>query len=112
VKGQCYNISANRYETLNDIAEALVKEYHLKGSVKWVEPPIGDPAVQFDRMLLGFSQWVGSEKLRKDTNWRDKRMLFSEGLHVYRLAYEAHLEKGEWNGMRIQRAGEQRVLKF
>jgi hypothetical protein len=36
-------------------------------------------------MLMAFSQWVGSEKLRRDTEWRDRRMLFSEGLVGYRI---------------------------
>jgi hypothetical protein len=31
-------------------------------------------------MLMAFSQWVGSEKLRRDTGWKDRRMLFSKGL--------------------------------
>lgn len=32
------------------------------------------------RVLMGFSQWVGSEKLRRDTGWKDRRMVFSEGI--------------------------------
>lgn len=48
----------------------------------------------FNRMLLGFSQWVGSEKLRKDTEWCDRRQLFSKGIHIYRLAYEVAIKRG------------------
>jgi hypothetical protein len=47
------------------------------------------------RMLMGFSQWVGSEKLRRDTGWTDRRMVFSEGIEQYRIAYEAAVEKGD-----------------
>jgi len=46
-------------------------------------------------MLMGFSQWVGSEKLRRDTGWRDRRILFSEGIRQYRGAYEAAVERGD-----------------
>jgi hypothetical protein len=43
---------------------------------------------------VGWSQWVGSPKLRADTGWTDKRMLFSEGIQQYRLGYEAAKELG------------------
>jgi hypothetical protein len=36
-------------------------------------------------MLMGFSQWVGSGKVGRDTGWRDRRMLFSEGIVGYRI---------------------------
>jgi nucleoside-diphosphate-sugar epimerase len=68
VRGQCYNISASRYETLGDILRALVKEYGIEGGVKFLKREEGElgPVVG-KRVLMGFSQWVGSEKLRRDT---------------------------------------------
>ncbi|KUJ14889.1 NAD(P)-binding protein [Mollisia scopiformis] len=92
VAGQCYNISSRRFETLDEILNALVKEYGIEGGVRYVkrEGPPGPKA-----KLLGFSQWVGSEKLRRDTGWTDKRLLFSEGVKQYRVAYEAAVERGD-----------------
>jgi nucleoside-diphosphate-sugar epimerase len=51
--------------------------------------------------LIGFSQWTGSDKLRKLTGWKDQRPLFTQGLKQYRLAYEAAIAKGYQN--RIQK---------
>ena len=49
VKGQCYNISGDRYETLEEVVNALIKEYNL---------PVREE-IQFDSLqsVLGFSQW-------------------------------------------------------
>ena len=59
--------------------------------------------------VMGFSQWVGSEKLRKDTGWKDRRKLFSEGIHQYRLAYEVAIERGGGVSAKLsKRAAEQR----
>lgn len=88
VKGQCYNISSHQYETLFEVADALVHEYKIEGGVKHLPPPDKD-GVDVVQMLIGFSQWVSSEKLRKDVGWRDKRRPFAEIVHVYRKAYEA-----------------------
>ncbi|MCJ1248118.1 hypothetical protein MMC30_005333 [Trapelia coarctata] len=96
VKGQCYNVSGYRYETLEDVAKALVKEYHIRGGVKFVSAEgIGVPLPV--QALLGASQWVGSEKVRNDVSWKDKRLLFTEGLHTYRGAYEAAIEQEHGN---------------
>lgn len=91
VAGQCYSISSRRFETVNEVLNALVKEYGIPGGVKYVERE-GAPGPR--AKLLGFSQYVGSEKLRKDTGWTDKRKLFSEGINQYRVAYEAAVERG------------------
>ena len=95
--GQCYNISGCRYEILEEVAEALIKEYGLKGGVRYecdAKSEEGMP-VQFDvfELLCGFSQWVGSEKVRREVGWRDRRQLFSKGLKMYRLAYEGAVEQ-------------------
>ncbi|KAE8448086.1 hypothetical protein EG329_009851 [Mollisiaceae sp. DMI_Dod_QoI] len=39
VKGKCYNISAREFETLDDIAKALVKEFGIADGVKYVDGP-------------------------------------------------------------------------
>jgi nucleoside-diphosphate-sugar epimerase len=92
VAGQCYNVSASKFETLWDVLSALVQEYGIEGGVKFVKREGGmGPRAK----LLGFSQWVGSEKLRMDTGWKDRRMLFSEGIKQYRIAYEAAVDRGD-----------------
>ena len=40
--------------------------------------------------MSGYSQWVGSEKLRKDVGWSDKK----SDLHQYRLASEIAAANG------------------
>lgn len=95
VAGQCFNISASEYETLEDIAEALVKEYGISGGVKWGVDESEGPATNFMRMLMGFSQWVAGEKVMSLTGWKDKRRLFSEEVGVYRRAFELEVGKGE-----------------
>jgi hypothetical protein len=97
VKNQSYNISSHRYETLDEIARALVAEYSITAGVKYLQgtykegdSPDRNPA----RFLLEFNQWTGSEKLRRDTGWIDKRIIFSEGLGQYRGAYGVFAEMG------------------
>ena len=101
VKGQCYNVSGRRYETLEEVATALVEDYKIKGGVKYL-PEKKNTGVDVVQMLIGFSQWVGSEKLRRDVGWRDKRQLFSEAVHTYRKAYEAAVAQNHGNVQKIQ----------
>jgi nucleoside-diphosphate-sugar epimerase len=96
-RGECFNISSYRYETLEEIAHALVKEYGIQDGATF-DPeawPIGDrPDVNLSRIVFGFSQWVGSEKLRKLTRWTQTRPLFSMALKRYKVAFEAALVLG------------------
>ncbi|OGM45242.1 hypothetical protein ABOM_005860 [Aspergillus bombycis] len=103
VAGQCYNISARRYEVLEEIAQALVKEYGIGGDVVYA-PPSKAPGEDFDiiQVLTGFSQWVGSEKLRQDVGWKDRKLLFSEGVKAYRVAYEEAVRSGHSNVQRVR----------
>ena len=101
VKGQCYNISGRRYETLEEIAHALVEEYEIKGGVKYL-PERKTTGVDVVQMLIGFSQWVDSEKLRREIGWTDKRQLFSHAVHTYRKAYEAAVAQNHDNVQKIQ----------
>ncbi|KAK4183260.1 NAD dependent epimerase/ dehydratase [Podospora australis] len=85
VEGQVFNISPHRYETAQEIEEALVREY--KGlTVKYDE---SDNSSVWLSMLAAFPQWTDSSKLRRLTGWEDKRPLFSEALGVYRRSFEA-----------------------
>ncbi|KAK7975502.1 hypothetical protein PG990_007314 [Apiospora arundinis] len=104
VNGQCFNISACKYETARDVLTALAKEYKFPGGAVFKHGsaersgPDGDPALT---AVFGFSQWVDSRKIRDCTGWTEKRMLFSEDLHVYRMAYEAAVasDQGETSAM-------------
>ena len=103
VKGQCYNISGRRYETLEEVANALVQEYNIKGGVKYLpEKAKANTGPDVVQMLIGFSQWVGSEKLRRDVGWRDRRQPFSEAVHTYRKAYEAAVAQRHGNVEKIE----------
>lgn len=89
VEGQVFNISARRYETVDEIGKALLAEYSNLAGLKYVHPeqlPLQENP--WPAALIDFPQWTSSEKLRQVTGWRDVRPLFSEGMHVYRLAYE------------------------
>ncbi|KAI0829551.1 NAD(P)-binding protein [Hypoxylon sp. FL0890] len=97
VAGQCFNISAQRYDPLGSIAKALEVEYELTGGVV----RDGDLAPSLD-MLLGYSQWMDSTKIRRLTGWTDKRMLLSENIHAYRLAYEEAARRGHEGVPRIK----------
>ena len=101
VKGQCNNISGHRYETLEEVASALVGEYKIAGGVKFL-PESEKKGVDVVQMLYRFSQWVGSGKLRGNIGWKDKRQLFSEGLQIYRKAYEAAVAQKHGNVEKIQ----------
>ncbi|XXH02943.1 putative serine/threonine-protein kinase iks1 [Hypoxylon texense] len=100
VAGQCFNVSAHRYETLADLAKALAAEYGLRGGV--VPASAGDKSAPFADLALGYSQWVDSTKIRRLTGWSDKRMLLSENLHVYRLAYEEAARRGHEGVLRVK----------
>ncbi|KAI1078966.1 NAD(P)-binding protein [Whalleya microplaca] len=99
VAGQCFNISGYRYETLAEIASALTKEYGLSGGVH-EGAPLAEAS--FSKFVFGYSQWVGSAKIRKLTGWSDKRMLLSENLHAYRLAYEEAERRGDEGVLRVK----------
>ena len=85
VAGQMYNISGERYETVREVCTALAKEYGLK--VRFAVEA-GSEFPTGLHFVLGFSQWVGSDKIRK-LGWRDVRAAFSDDMGVYRKAYEA-----------------------
>ncbi|CAH0046017.1 unnamed protein product [Clonostachys solani] len=101
VRGHVFNISSHRYETVDEIARALIAEYNIQGHPKYVDAE-GREAVLWMPMLVNFPQWVDSTKLRRATGWKDHRPLFSEALHVYRMAYEAAQEAGDEGVLRVQ----------
>lgn len=101
VAGECYNIASSNFETLGQVADALVAMYDIKGGVRYLPPP-EKTGVDVVQMLIGFSQWVGSEKLRQAVGWKEKRQSFSQGLQMYRRAYEAAVKLEDPNVERIQ----------
>lgn len=57
VRQQVYNISAEEFETLDDILRSLVREYGVEGGVRYVKLEGRESImVDRDRMLMGFSQ--------------------------------------------------------
>lgn len=99
VAGQCYNVSGRRYETAEEVGGALVRAYGLRRGVVF-EPTDWsgfDPLV----FLVDFSQWVGSDKIRDELGWRDRRPLFSENIASYRVAFEEFVKLGLGNTQQI-----------
>lgn len=86
VSQQAYNISNSKYETAQDIGEALAKSYGLKLEF---EAPVGEVDFSSVHGLANFWQWVGSDKIRADIGWKEKKSTFITGIEEYRLAYEA-----------------------
>lgn len=90
VAGQVFNISARRYETVDELGKALVSEYSLSHGVEYLDPVDLAPGENpWPPLLVDFPQWTGSEKLRRVTGWSDHRPLFTEALHLFRVAYDA-----------------------
>lgn len=109
VAGQVFNISARRYETVEEIGRALVAEYGIEKGVRYVDTTaatseqadeeVVDPWPPY---LVDSPQWTGSEKLRRVTGWSDHRPLFAEAVRVYRIAYEAAKTAGHENVLKIK----------
>lgn len=109
VTGQVFNISARRYETVEEIGLALVAEYGIEGGARYADD-VAEPASPAGEVglidpwppyLVDFPQWTGSEKLRRVTGWSDQRPLFTEALHVYRVAYEAAKNANNENVLKV-----------
>jgi hypothetical protein len=109
VGGECFNISSHRFETFEEIAQALVKEYEIEGSVKWGPIPEGNVDVLFERGTLCFfsslamnnntamkncccfemvlTNWLlqltGSDKLRILIGFKYQRQLFAKRFTQY-----------------------------
>ncbi|KAF7543068.1 hypothetical protein G7Z17_g11039 [Cylindrodendrum hubeiense] len=102
VEGEVFNISSEQYETAEKVLRAAAEEYGLRGGVKYVDlkdvGPGEDPSLA---MVVGFPQWTCSQKLRRVTGWMDRRLPFSDAIHVHRLAYEAASAMGDDNVEKI-----------
>ncbi|KAJ4259557.1 hypothetical protein NW762_007486 [Fusarium torreyae] len=104
VGGQFFNISGHRYETLDEIAASVAKEYNFEHGVKIVPHSEAEPSVPPGlHWVFSFSQWVGSDKIRSLTGWKDRRALFSESIHAHRLAYDAYKNRGHSNVAEIRK---------
>lgn len=102
VSGQVFNISARRYETVDEVGRALAAEYGISKGLKYVDKKeLVTGENPWPPGLVDFPQWTGSEKLRSITGWRDHRPLFSETIHVYRVAYEAAQSAGHENVQKV-----------
>ncbi|KAI0976753.1 hypothetical protein F4678DRAFT_123306 [Xylaria arbuscula] len=103
VNGECFNISAHRYETVSDIVAALSAEYGIRGGIALTPlAEVKKPELRVLDPVLGFTQWVDSTKIRRLTGWTDKKPLFSENLPVYRRAYDAAARAGDAGVARIR----------
>ncbi|ETS74510.1 hypothetical protein PFICI_14376 [Pestalotiopsis fici W106-1] len=102
VAGQCYNISAAKYETAGQVLKAVAKEYGFSEGSKFESGVDTTPADESLAPIFGFSQWVGSEKIRGLTGWSDRQALFTENLGVYRRSYDAAVASKHEDLSRVQ----------
>ncbi|EKG13770.1 hypothetical protein MPH_09079 [Macrophomina phaseolina MS6] len=93
VRQQVFNIAGSRYETLGQIAGALVGEYGVSGGAKF-QPKKKHVKKGLENFIAKFSEWVSSEKIRRITGWNDKTAIFHEKIHLYRQFYEAARAQG------------------
>ncbi|KAF6809461.1 NAD dependent epimerase [Colletotrichum sojae] len=104
IAGKIFNVSGRQYETLKEVGDALAAEYGFTGGARLGLGPEEIPADDMTGLLVfGRSQWVDSDKIRKVTGWADRRLLFSENVGAYRLAYEAAKTQGSDNVGSISR---------
>ncbi|GKT41182.1 uncharacterized protein ColSpa_01363 [Colletotrichum spaethianum] len=98
VEGQTFNISAQRYETVDEVAQALTVEYGIQGGLQYVDSStLKEGEDPWPPGIISFPQWTDSTKLTSLTGWKHHRPLFSESIHVYRLGYEATSVAGHEN---------------
>ncbi|KAI0593656.1 NAD(P)-binding protein [Biscogniauxia sp. FL1348] len=111
VAGQCFNVSGRRYETLGELLGALGSAYGISfssmlGDVILAGPPQEGEAEGDTHpgaiLTFGYSQWVGSDKIRQVTGWTDRRTLLSEDARAYRAAYEAAVETEDKGVARVR----------
>ncbi|KXH68870.1 NAD dependent epimerase/dehydratase [Colletotrichum salicis] len=101
IDGQAFNISAQSYETLDKVAKALAKEYQVKNGLKYIDEADAKEDEIWPPSIINFPQWTDSTKLTKLTGWKHRRPLFTESMHVYRLAYEATKAAGHENIFKV-----------
>jgi nucleoside-diphosphate-sugar epimerase len=83
IAGEVFNISpGQKYETLIQMGSALEKAFQLKDAVECSMQPLSRT-----NLVFAWSQWVGSEKLRKLTGWKDTRPMFVEDMGRYRKEF-------------------------
>jgi nucleoside-diphosphate-sugar epimerase len=98
VAGEVFNISpGQKYETLSDVASALEKAFQLKDGVECVPQQLSRANVVF-----AWSQWVGSEKLRQLTAWKDTRPMFAEDMGRYRKEFEEAVRAEDVTLLRVK----------
>lgn len=104
VAGQAFNIGPYRYETTGKLLAALAREYDIPGGFRFAGTEQAKKNTPGSiGSLLGWSQWLGSDKIREVTGWADRRMLFSDNLGVYRRACEYAVRTGHEDVARVAR---------
>ena len=98
VAGEIFNISAGeKYETLQAFACALQETFELECGVECVVQELSVANV-----LVAWSQWVGSEKIRNLTGWKDTRPMFAADLTRYRKEYEEAAQEEDVTLLRLR----------
>ncbi|OAP58651.1 hypothetical protein AYL99_07741 [Fonsecaea erecta] len=77
------------YEPLSEIIPVTERSLDVHMRLRDFSPRDEGVFGRYVLSLFRFPQWVGSDKLRKDTGWTDRKSLFHSGYDVCRQAYEA-----------------------
>ncbi|OBT45135.1 hypothetical protein VE00_04292 [Pseudogymnoascus sp. WSF 3629] len=98
VAGEIFNISpGQKYETLNRVASALQKVFQLENGVDCIAQELSAANV-----LFAWSQWVGSEKIRELTGWKDTRPMFAEDMWRYGREFEEAIRDEDITLLRLR----------
>lgn len=103
IAGRVLNVGARGYMTAGKFLEALAQEYDIPGGFKHTDSERAKSNTSgFIGSAIGWSQWLGSEEIKKITGWTEKRMPFIENFGVYRRAYEVAAAAGHDDLARVQ----------
>ena len=103
IAGKVLNVGARGYITTGKLLEALTREYDIPGGFKYTNTERAKSNVSGAiGSAIGWSQWLGSDEIRRITGWDDRRVPFIENLGVYRRAYEAAAAAGHDDFARIR----------
>ncbi|KAH6884167.1 hypothetical protein B0T10DRAFT_493700 [Thelonectria olida] len=104
VESRAFNLSGYRYETTGEVTKALAAAYGFPDGIRFLPQEDADESFPTGlHFVFSFSQWVGSDEIRRVTGWKDKRLLFSENVEVHRRSYERLRLGGHENIAAIQR---------
>lgn len=103
IAGRVLNVGGRGYMTTGQLLDALAREYEIPGGFRYTDSEKARRHVAGAvGSAIAWSQWLGSDEIRRITGWTDRRMPFVENLGVYRRAYECAVAAGHDDVARVQ----------